>query len=59
LSEQLLEFFFVLRDPNDFLSRSVTMDETWLYQYDPETKQWSGGIAAHPAPKKNPSAKIR
>ena len=38
-SEQLLEFF--LRDPNDFLSRLVTMDETWLYHYDPETKQQS------------------
>jgi len=36
-SEQRLEFF--LRDPNDFLSRLVTMDETWLYHYDPETKQ--------------------
>ena len=24
---------------NDFLSRLVTMDETWLYHYDPETKQ--------------------
>jgi len=35
-SEQLLEFF--LRDPNDFVSRLVTMDETWLYHYDPETK---------------------
>jgi len=36
-SEQLLDFF--RRDPNDFLSRLVTMDETWLYHYDPETKQ--------------------
>jgi len=33
-----LEFF--RRDPNDFLSRLVTMDETWLCQ-DPETKQQS------------------
>jgi len=32
-SEQLLEFF--RRDPNDFLSQLVTMDETWLYHYDP------------------------
>jgi len=39
LFEQLLEFF--RRDPNDFLSRLVTMDETWLYHYDPETKQQS------------------
>ena len=23
------------RDPNDFLSRLVTMDETWLYHYNP------------------------
>jgi len=38
-SEQLLEFFRC--DANDFLSRQVTMDETWLYHYDPETKQLS------------------
>jgi len=34
-----LEFF--RRDPNDFLSRLVTMDETCLYHYDTETKQQS------------------
>jgi len=39
------------------------MDEAWLYHYDSETKQqWSGGIAAHPAPKnsecKNPLEKF-
>jgi len=38
-SEQILEFF--RRDQNDFLSRLVTMDETWLYLFDPETKQQS------------------
>jgi len=38
-SEQHLEFF--RRDQNDFLSRLVTMDETWLYHYDSETKQQS------------------
>jgi len=38
-SEQLLEF--LQHDPNDFLSRLVTIDETWLYHYDPETKQRS------------------
>ena len=38
-SEQLLEFFQC--DPNDFLSRLVTMDETRLYHYDPGTKQQS------------------
>jgi len=35
-SEQLSEF--LRHYPNDFLSRLVTMDETWLYHYDPETK---------------------
>ena len=44
-------------------ARLVTMDESWLYHYDPETKQkCSGGIAAHPAPKnseyKNPLEKF-
>ena len=34
-----MEFF--RHDPNDFLSRLVTMDEIWLYHYDPETKQQS------------------
>jgi len=38
-SEHILEFF--RRYPNDFLSRVVTMDETSLYHYDPETKQQS------------------
>ena len=33
---QFLELF--RRDPNDFLSRLVTMDETWLHHYDPKTK---------------------
>ena len=41
-------------------ARFVTMDETWLYQYDLETKQQLTEcvIAAHPAPKIQ-SAKIR
>jgi len=38
-SEQLLKFF--RRDPKDSLSQLVAMDETWLHQYDPETKQQS------------------
>ena len=52
-SEQRLEYF--RRDRNDFLSRLVTMDETWLYHYDPETKQqsmeWRHSGSTHP-PKK-------
>ena len=42
-------------------ARLVTMDETWLYHYDPETKQqlmeWRH--SASPRPKKIPIAKIR
>jgi len=51
-SEQPLEFF--RRDPNDFLSRLVTMDETWLYHYDPEAKQQSveWRLSGSPRPKK-------
>ena len=58
-SEQLLECF--RRDPKNFLSRLLTMDETWLYHYDPETKQQSmewGRNGSH-LPRKIPSAKIR
>ena len=62
LLEQLLEFF--RHDRNDFLSRLVTMDETWLYHWpgDKATINGSGGIAAHPIPKnsecKNPLEKF-
>jgi len=59
-SEQHLEFF--RHDPNDFLSRLVTMDETWLYHYDPETKQQSmeWRHSGSPRPPQNiPSAKFR
>jgi hypothetical protein len=38
-SEQLFEIFWC--DPNDLLLRLVTVDETWLYHYDPEKKQQS------------------
>jgi len=45
---------FFRRDPNDFLSRLVTMDETWLYHYDLETKQQSVKCrhSGSPRPKK-------
>jgi len=60
--EQLLEFF--RRDPNDFLSRLVIMDETWLCHYDPETKQqsleWrhSGSHRPKNSERKNPLEKF-
>jgi len=38
-SKQLLEF--LRRDPNYFVLKLVTMDENWLYHYDPETKEQS------------------
>jgi len=43
-SEQVLEFF--RRDPNDFLSRLVTLDETRLYHYDPRDNASINGVAA-------------
>ena len=50
--------FSLRRDPNDFLSLLVTMEETWLYHNYPETKQQSmeWRHRAHP-PQKIPSAK--
>jgi hypothetical protein len=64
-SEQLSEFF-VRHNPNYFLQRLVTMDENWLYHYDPETKQqsteWRHSGSLHPAQKnslcKNPLEKF-
>ena len=47
-------WIFFWCNPNDFLSRLVTMDETWLYHYDPETKQQSMELwhSSSPCPKK-------
>jgi len=47
-SEQILGIS--LCNPKDFPSRLVTMNENWLYHYDPRQSknQCSGGIAAHP-----------
>lgn len=39
LSQQSLDRFN--RDPTDFVRRFVTMDETWVHHYTPETKQQS------------------
>jgi hypothetical protein len=38
-SEQLLEMCD--RNEDDFFSRLVTTDESWIHQYDPETKESS------------------
>ena len=49
-SEKIFEFF--QHDPNYLLLRLVTMGETWLYHYDPETKQqsmeWRHNGSPHP-----------
>jgi len=57
-SEQLLEFFRC--DSIYFLSRLVTMDETWLYHYDSEIRQQSmeWWHSDSPRPQKIPSAKL-
>ena len=61
-SEQILEFF--RPDPNDFVSRLLTMDETRLYHYDTETKQqsmeWQHSVSPHPKDSecKNPLEKF-
>lgn len=39
LSLEMMHIFD--RDPNNFRSRIVTGDETWIYSYDPETKEMS------------------
>ena len=49
--------FSAMRDPNDFPSQLLTMDETRLYHYDPETKQqsmeWRHSGSPRPIPKKS------
>ena len=58
--------FSAMPDPNDFLSRLVNMDETWLYHYDPETRQqwmeWRHSRLPRPVQKnskcKNPFEKL-
>ena len=58
-SEQSLEMFRL--DRNDFLSRLMTMEETWLYHHAPETKQqtmeWRHSVS--PRPQKILSVKVR
>lgn len=50
ISELLLERF--TNDRNNFISRIVTVDETWIHHYDPETKrqsmQWKHVNSPHP-----------
>jgi len=52
-SEQLLKFFSIIQMISCRV-RLVTMDETWLYHYDPETKQQSmeWQHSSSPSPKK-------
>ena len=51
----------LLERQDDILGRVITGDETWVYQYDPETKrqsaQWK--TANSPTTKKIPSVQIK
>ena len=51
-SKELLDRF--KRNPQDFLRRFVTVYETWVHYYTPETKQQSKQWTStgEPAPKK-------
>jgi len=45
------------RNPKEFLRRFVTVEETWIHRYTPETKQWtSPGELAPKKAKTVPSA---
>lgn len=56
-SEECLDIFE--RDPKEFLRRYVTVDETWVHYYTPETKEQSKQWIARgePAPKKAKTVK--
>ena len=59
-SSPLRKFWKFVGAIKNFPSGLVTMDENWLYHYDPKqsNNQCSGGIAAHPG-QSIPSAKFR
>jgi len=48
ISKQCLAKFN--RNPQDFLRRLVTVDETWIHDNTPESKQWT--MTGESAPKK-------
>jgi hypothetical protein len=48
ISEQCLEHFN--KNKTDFVCRFITLDETWIHHYTPESKQWTK--AGCSAPKK-------
>jgi hypothetical protein len=60
-ASRLSKFWIFWRDPSNFLSQLVTMDETWLCHYDPQTKEQSmewRHIGLPTRPRKISSAKI-
>jgi len=48
----------VRHDPN-FLSRVITGDESWLYNYDPETKQQSSQWKTPSSPRPKKALQVR
>ena len=51
-SKEVTIFQDILERQDDILSRVITGDETWVYQYDPETKrqsvQWKTANSSRP-----------
>ena len=60
-SKEQSQFAKTFQRGDDILGRVITGDETWVYQYDPETKwqsaQWK--TANSPRPKKFCQSKLR
>ena len=44
-SQELLEVYNA--NPEDFHTRLVTVDETWLHHWDPDTKKRVNAMEAH------------
>lgn len=51
LYERCLEFSELVENDAHFLERFVTGDETWVFEYDTETKRQSGTLKPLQGPK--------
>jgi hypothetical protein len=50
VSAEMLE---LLQTEADFLTRIITCDETWFYEYEPETKRESEELHTPQSPRQN------
>jgi hypothetical protein len=56
ITEQRLERFN--KNKTHFLCRFITLDETWIHRYTPESKQWTkAGCSAPKKTRSVPSAR--